>query len=923
MATADYTNVLQRFYISYFGRPADPTGLTSASAALNASGAPITTQALLDAFDTNATVRALVNGFGLSAESSALYGGTTTTERVTAIYLNILNREPDVPGLLYWSAEIDSGRLSVAKVALAIMAAAEKDTFGDAVTVARKLDVATRFTTGLDQFEEVQAYMGNDAAAVGRNLLANVDRNTNPFVFQSNVDSAINLLVGELTDVPGVLVIGTIGNDDLRGFNGPDTLQGGQGNDTLNGSFASDLLTGGLGNDLFIVSSGVDTITDLGEGQDNLTVQTGTTANATVVAAFTATSASIIAGTANLSTAGFAVNVAASLGPNGYTITNTGAPTTLTGSGFADTLNGGAGNDTLLGGSGNDALNGFDGADVLVGDQGNDSLGGGLGNDTLTGGTGEDLLVGGAGNDSLDGGVGNDTLIGGIGNDTFVIGSGSDMVTDLSGNDVLQVSAGAVATVTVTSAFTATTGTRNAGTVNLLTDGVSVTLTSAQGPNGYNVTASSTTAINVVGSIGNDTLVGNDGADTMAGGEGSDLLQGGDGADLLIGGAGADTLQGGAGDDALFGDTGTDVVLYNLSTDGSDTVDLGLGAGDIVLLTAQNTNRIRLTFNSTEVGNGDGTTLLGDTVDSAVLVQAEDGGELPVGGNVGRFDDEGITFAANVLGLGFTVYENNGSTLGSFKFVSLGTSGNDSGAGYMDFSATTYAGHSVYINGGSGDDVLLGNSGADLLLGGGGNDVLTAGAGNDVLEGGSGNDVLTGGQGNDSLIGGAGTDRFVFEATAANNGADFVTDFLAGASTTASGTTPATLTDVLDFTAFLGAAPTALTAVQSANPGLINVGGLNMGLSIQNQVARLVDIAGGQSLTSSAGLTTALASGGEYSSIDMIANSRAVIITSQSNGTSAQYVFYATADANRNITATLVGTLQSVDIDTFVLSNFI
>lgn len=912
MAAADYTNVLQRFYIAYFGRPADPSGLAFYAANLDASGAPVTTQGLLNVFDSNATVRALVNGFGTSAESSALYAGESTTQRVTAIYLNILNRQPDIGGLVYWSTEIDSGRLSLSKVALAIMAAAETDTFGDAVTVARKLDVANRFTTGLDLLEEQLAYAGDDAAALARNLLAGVDRNTNPFVYQTNVDSAINLLVGELTNEPGVLAIGTTGNDDLRGFNGPDTLQGGQGNDTLNGSFGNDLLTGGVGNDLFIVSSGIDTITDLGDGQDNLTVQVGTTANATVVAAFTATSASIIAGTANLTTAGFAVNVSASLGPNGYTITNTGAATTLTGSGFADTLIGGDGNDTLLGGSGNDALSGLGGNDSLVGDLGNDTLDGGLGNDTLLGGSGDDELTGGAGNDSLDGGIGNDSLTGGTGNDTFVVSSGTDTVADLQGSDVLQVSAGAVALATVTAAYTATSSTRNAGTATLQTDGISVNLAAAQGPNGYSVTASSTAAISVVGSIGNDTLVGNDGADTLSGGDGSDLLQGGDGADLLLGGAGADTLQGGAGNDTLFGDTGTDVVLYNLSTDGSDTVDLGLGAGDIVLLTAQNTNRIRLTFNSTEVGNGVGTTGTGEATDAAVLVQAEDGGELPVGGNVGRFDDEGVTFAANATGLGLVVVENHGTSLGSFKVVSLGTANNDAGAGYMDFSGATYLGQSIYINGGAGDDLLLGNSGADLLVGGAGNDFLTAGAGNDVLEGGTGNDVLTGGAGNDSLTGGAGSDRFVFDAVGANNGADFITDFAVGAAN-----------DVLDFAAFLGAAPTGLTAVQLVNPGLINVGGLNMGLNIQNQVARLVDINGGQNLTSAAGLTQALAAGGEYSNVDMTANSRAIIITSQSSDPSAQYVFYATADASRNITATLVGTLQSVDIDGFVLANFI
>lgn len=952
--TIPTTQKITAAYVAFFNRAPDLDGL-------NFWFAQVPTVGATEAQDL-ALMRQLASGFAEHPSFAALYGRLGNADFVDAIYINVGGAPADANGRSFWLAKLNGvgepaisraqfvadfvyGLLNITRATLDAQLTSGTITLAERDAAVLRQDrmlniteVALKFTLTLGASSNLgagtnpldpsslardRAYLASQAIIVG--VSEDPASKETPLAILNGsptIEGILEFANNPPTNIPGVLVVGTSANEDIRGSNGPDTLLGGQGNDTLNGFFGGDTLTGGTGNDLFIVSAGTDTITDLGDGNDNLTVQVGTTANATVVAAFTATSASIIAGTANLTTAGFAVNVAASLGPNGYTITNTGGATTLTGSGFADTLNGGAGNDTLLGGNGNDLLEGFGGNDSLGGDAGNDTLNGGLGNDTLVGGSGDDSLDGGAGNDSLDGGLGNDSLTGGTGNDTFVVGSGTDTVADLGGSDVLQVTAGAVASVTVTSSFTATSSTRNAGTANLQTDGIAVNLAAAQGPIGYNVTASSTAAISVVGSIGNDTLVGNDGADTLQGGDGSDSLVGGDGADLLVGGAGADTLQGGAGNDTLMGDTGTDVVVYNLSTDGSDTVDLGLGAGDIVLLTAQNTNRIRLTFDTSEVGNGDGTTLVGEATDSAVLAQAEDGGELPAGGNVGRFDDEGVTFASTVSGQGFTVYENNGTTLGSFKFVSLGTSGNDSGAGYMDFSGATYAGHSVYVNGGLGDDLLLGNSGADLLVGGSGNDILTAGAGNDVLQGGSGNDVLTGGTGNDSLTGGAGTDRFVFESLGANNGADFITDFVAGAGTPASGMIPAVLADVLDFTAFLGASPTGLTAVQLANPGLINIGGLNMGLNIQNQVARLVDIAGGQNLTTAAGLAQALAGGGEYSNVDMSANSRAVIITSQSNVPSAQFVFLATSDASRNISVSLVGTLQAVDIDGFVLSNF-
>src|SRR5262249_55877740 len=46
------------------------------------------------------------------------------------------------------------------------------------------------------------------------------------------------------------------------------------------------------------------------------------------------------------------------------------------------------------------------------------------------------------------------------------------------------------------------------------------------------------------------------------------------------------------------------------------------------------------------------------------------------------------------------------------------------------------------LDGGAGDDVLLGSSTNDRLLGGGGNDDLTGAGGDDVLDGGDGDDRL-------------------------------------------------------------------------------------------------------------------------------------------------------------------------------------
>ncbi|MBV8685105.1 MAG: hypothetical protein JOZ90_02445 [Alphaproteobacteria bacterium] len=79
------------------------------------------------------------------------------------------------------------------------------------------------------------------------------------------------------------------------------------------------------------------------------------------------------------------------------------------------------------------------------------------------------------------------------------------------------------------------------------------------------------------------------------------------------------------------------------------------------------------------------------------------------------------------------------------------------------------------LDGGGGDDVLLGDAGRDRLLGGDGNDGLVGGAGDDRLYGGAGDDLLRGEDGRDFLQGGAGADTFQF--LDGDTGVDRIADF--------------------------------------------------------------------------------------------------------------------------------------------------
>ena len=257
-------------------------------------------------------------------------------------------------------------------------------------------------------------------------------------------------------------------------------------------------------------------------------------------------------------------------------------------------------------------------------------------------------------------------------------------------------------------------------------------------------------------------------------GMGNDTVTGGTGMDFLVGGAGDDSLNGGAGDDSYIGGSGNDTIVddrggndianYNVATDVTDSVNLGDGS-DVVSVTAAAGTQIRLTFTSSEVGNGnanDSNTMANQDGGLALRFQTEDGtGALT--GTVSRFDDEGITFVASD-GVTFEVRDLvSGASRGDhFEVVTLGTSGNDT-------LTAVQADRPYYFNAGGGNDNVSGGNGMDFLVGGSGDDVLASGKGNDTFIAGSGNDLVSGA---------SGLDIFIFNsALNATTNVDEITDF--------------------------------------------------------------------------------------------------------------------------------------------------
>ncbi|WP_220720349.1 retention module-containing protein [Agarivorans litoreus] len=82
------------------------------------------------------------------------------------------------------------------------------------------------------------------------------------------------------------------------------------------------------------------------------------------------------------------------------------------------------------------------------------------------------------------------------------------------------------------------------------------------------------------------------------------------------------------------------------------------------------------------------------------------------------------------------------------------------------------------IDGGEGDEVLVGNEAANAIDGDAGDDALVGYAGDDQLDGGVGEDLLIGGQGNDILTGGDDSDMFAWlDGDDQGSSNDTITDF--------------------------------------------------------------------------------------------------------------------------------------------------
>ncbi|HEY4634386.1 MAG TPA: calcium-binding protein, partial [Candidatus Limnocylindrales bacterium] len=603
------------------------------------------------------------------------------------------------------------------------------------------------------------------------------------------------------------LVYGDHGADSIIGDEGDDQIFARAGNDYVEGNGGDDYVEGGAGDDFIIGGLGDDTIRgeagdDVVWGGFNRDNNNNLIDRAELLAAF-------------VNPPGY--DAAEARFPTGYTpplIT----PALLNGQSLDGVFQDEQGNpndfnDHLFGGEGTDWMFGGGGRDELFGGGGSDYLDGGAERDEVFGEGGDDIVRGGKNDDVVHGDYkyaqGSAPIVGDEGIDQVYGDGGSDFVF---GDFAPEM---AVGVPLPDGRVPRGTGQRLYGGdgIDFLYAFAGVTINAGDAALEHEFTLRGDELHGgaggdwlygnlrqdvLVGDSGNDYLHGEflagpqlaqnifanitGGADELYGGTGEDQLLGGGGDDVLWGGGDTDWLEGQKGDDTLYGGGAIDLMVLDtrieyffegdpkmpIATPATDTFDGHFGnefEGDIADDNATDIMLIEGTGQDDEILIGqlaDGRAHVnmqtvdpdtGGTLNWEILVpwRSPPTAEFPLGRPLveqfrisGLLRDDHIAFVADP----YTAF---GRDIDALDIGDL-TARSDDFVGVID--------------GGPGDDVLIGTAGRDRIDGMSGSDILFGLAGDDRLwgdstssdESGPSNDydILFGGRGNDDLIGGPG-----------------------------------------------------------------------------------------------------------------------------------------------------------------------
>lgn len=748
---------VQRLYVAYFNRPADPVSLAVYEAML-----PTDREA------TQAELQVIAETyFSPSAEYTTNFAGKSNSQIVDQLYQNIFGRTAEADGLISWAAKLANGTTTVAELALQLSFSAQGT---DANVVDARIEAANSFTSGLDTATEITGYSGNDAAADGKTYLA-------------QISGALPITTAEITAAKDAAIAGVDANI-LTAITPADAVVAGA---TTTLTTGADTVTGTAGNDNFIGLNTTLTTGDNingGDGSDSLTVTTTLVAAGVSVTGFATTDVeTAYVGIIDGSTTDAEVLTVDMLNSSPASIVVTGSTATTAADGLTLSNVDSGSTVTMSATSNLDLTVNYDAAYLAgLGDTATVKMSGvgatAAADSDVTIGTGIETLT--VDSTSTASKVG-DLVWGGAG--LTVTGN-----ANLTIQDTLAVTANTIDASAFTGKLSVTAGNATDATNVGGVDVVDLTVTGGSGNDTLNVAAADAgVELLVNAGAGDDTVVIGDDLAAASSTNAGDTLIGGDGTDTLsmttalanglttaktalvsgfevldindahttsatlanaLAGASAVSLSAGSSGGTLVLPAGANTLTIGAANAGALTVtDTGTGITDSLVLSAT-----ALTT-GVDIGNNQAMTFTGvETV--TIDTTAQGTNELDVSTITMTADTDGTT-TLKVIGAD-TFHASGSITAAVIDFSGMDAAAGTTTTANMAVAATTV----TTITGSPGNDTLIGDV-KSTISGGAGNDVITGGSGNDTLKGEAGNDTITTNAGTDTVTGGAGNDTIV------------------------------------------------------------------------------------------------------------------------------------------------------------------
>ncbi|MBQ5947796.1 DUF4214 domain-containing protein [Massilia sp. ST3] len=194
-------STVNSLYLAFYGRPADPAGIKFWAEQLSKA---------------DGNIDAIKASFANSEEARVRFGNDTAADRITEIYQQLFNRDPDAKGLEFWVDAVSKGHASVADVAISVLKGAQGS---DQALTSLRQKAADSFTA------EVAAtgsgYGGIAAVEAARVLVRAVTADATASDIDALVEASAEL-ADVVTDNPEVMDALGSGDELLELFEGEE-----------------------------------------------------------------------------------------------------------------------------------------------------------------------------------------------------------------------------------------------------------------------------------------------------------------------------------------------------------------------------------------------------------------------------------------------------------------------------------------------------------------------------------------------------------------------------------------------------------------------------------------------------------------------------------------------------------------------------